>query len=105
MITNIVLNLVLSQSMGALFSMINALQVMITLQSINVRFPANAQMTYMLTRKITECDMLPEEAVEMFYFWELWEDQPEEQEDVSRRRLGRVGELIDKHAAFGRRQL
>ena len=55
--------------MGPLYAMINALQIMVMTQAVNVKFPANAMFVFNLVRMITQCDILPEEIREVFYFW------------------------------------
>ena len=80
-------NLIISSSSSALLNMVNALQISLMYQALNVPFPANAGEVYGLLRMIAFCDVFPSEIVSIFYFWDYFEWGNPELNFYSSRRL------------------
>lgn len=70
---NMIMNLMMASSLQTMWIMINSLQVFTHFQGINIIFPPNIQLVLDMVRSVTEGDVLPQELVKKFYFWNYFD--------------------------------
>ena len=87
--------------------MINTLQITLHLPAINVKSPSNAQFAFGLLVSITQFEILPDEVLEAFYVWKLFdgsyrqdEEEWEEEDTGTRRRLGETANVTTEKVSL-----
>ena len=70
---NLAVNMFVQGSLNHLWSMINSLQLTLTLPTINVNSPSNVQYFTGLLLDVTQFDIVPEFILESAYLWKLFD--------------------------------
>jgi hypothetical protein len=95
-ILNIGMNLLLSSSMGPLWNLINALQMIMLTQCVNVRFPANAMTVFELVNTVTKVEILPDEIIEYSYVWNYFGEEESSKPEARRLKIKVSGKNVEK---------
>ena len=74
--TNFIINIMLSASLNQLWSMMNGLQIFVSMPLMNVKFPANANSFIVFLVDIANFDILPTDIVFEYIFTFPEDDEP-----------------------------
>lgn len=72
-VSNLLVNIALGGSLNLLWGMVNALQVTLHIQAINVHCPGNVLKFNSALMNVAYMDLLPPAVCEIFFFWKVFD--------------------------------
>ena len=88
--TSLLGNIAWQGPINHLWGMINVVQVTAHCQLINTEVPANVGLFNNITMKLIYFDILPDEGLQYFYFWKMFDGSYNKQEEESEGESGSI---------------